>query len=384
MPRPSKTGVRGLYRDQDGRYRIDLRWRDPSTGRRERFKERLPKGVPAVAAKNRAKEVLAAALEGRFDPRRERPRMLHTSLDEYLEWAGTNRPKSAADKKSIIKGLKSHFSDRKLDELVAFHVEGYKSKRVKGGAAPGTVNRGIAVLKHFYRLSAEWGWVSKAHADTICAVKKLVEPPGRVRYLTPGELTELFAALPETIAPIVEAALLSGMRLSEVVELRKDAVDFGNRQITIMRTKNNKVKVLPVSLDLERVLAQAMSRSGTPFVFVGKRGRQYTRHGFGAMFRRAVKKAGIEDFRFHDTRHDFATRVRRSGVGLDVIARLLGHSGTDMASRYAHLGDQQMLQAVSGISTEGMPGVVRGEDGGWDELDDDELSAGTLARMKDR
>lgn len=349
MPRPSRTGVRGLYRDKDGRYRIDLRWRDPSTGRRERFKERLPHGVPAVAAKNRAKEVLAAALEGRFDPKRERPRMLHTSLDEYLEWAGTNRPKSAADKKSLIKGLRTHFSDRKLDELVAFHVEGYKSKRIREGAAPGTVNRGLAVLKHFYRVSAEWGWVSKTHADTIRAVKKLVEPPGRVRYLTMEEMTTLFAALPEAIRPIVEAALLSGMRLGEVVELRKDAVDFANRQMTVRQTKNNKVKLLPVSLELERVLSQAMDRSATAFVFVGKRGRQYTRHGFGAMFRRAVKKAGIADFRFHDTRHDFATRVRRSGVGLDVIAKLLGHSSTAMASRYAHLGDQQMLQAVSGL-----------------------------------
>ncbi len=137
-----------------------------------------------------------------------------------------------------------------------------------------------------------------------------------------------------------------------------------------------------MSLDLERVLVHAMSRSATPFVFVGKRGRPYTKHGFGGMFRRAVKKAGIEDFRFHDTRHDFATGVRRSGVGLDVIAKLLGHSSTAMASRYAHLGDQQMLQAVSGLGIEGMPSQIRGEDGGWDELDDDEAQA--VARMKDR
>ncbi len=85
-------------------------------------------------------------------------------------------------------------------------------------------------------------------------------------------------------------------------------------------------------------------------MFVGKRGKPYTRHGFGCMFRRAVKKAEIEDFRFHDTRHDFASRVRRDGVGLDIIANLLGHSSLEMANRYAHVGNEQMIAAVFELS----------------------------------
>ncbi len=347
MPKPSKTGVRGLYRDQQGRYRIDLRWRDPSTGKPERFKERLPKGISAAAAKNRAKEVLSSALAGKFDPKRERPRKLHEALDEYVEWARTNRPKTARDRVSLSKTIKAYISDRKLDELAPFHVEAFKSRRTKGGTAPATVNRAVAMLKHFYGCAHQWGWVAKRQVDAIREVKLLREPPGRVRWLTDDEMVSLFASLPEALQPIVKATLLSGMRRAEVVALHKDAIDLAKRQITLRKTKNNKVRHLHVNDALVPVLEAAMARSATPFVFVGKQGRPYTLDGFSGMYRRAVKKAGIENLTFHDLRHDFASRVRRGGAGLDVIARLLGHSSLDMALRYAHLGDAQLVDAVS-------------------------------------
>ena len=68
-----------------------------------------------------------------------------------------------------------------------------------------------------------------------------------------------------------------------------------------------------------------------------------------AGFARTVKRAGIEDFHFYDLRHDFATQVRRRGTGLDVIAALLGHSSLAMAQRYAHIGDAELVAAVSGL-----------------------------------
>ncbi len=349
MPRPSKTGQQGLYRDKENRYRIDLRWRDPRTGKQERFKQRLPEGISGAAAKNRAKEIMSAALAGNFDPKRERPRKLHAALDAYLEWKETSTPKSAASNGSLVKGLKGALPDRNLDEIAAFNIKGYMSKRVKAGAAPGTVNRAVGLLKHFYKYAAEAGWVTHQHAASIRAVRKLREPPGRVRWLEEGELTALFEVLPASIRPIVETSLLIGMRLGEVVELRKDAVDLGKLEVTLARTKNNRIRHLPIGPALQEVLTAAMARSTTAFVFVGRRGKPYTRHGFGGMFRRAVRKAGIEDFRFHDTRHDFASRVRRDGVGLDIIAKLLGHSSLAMANRYAHLGDEQMKGAVAGL-----------------------------------
>ncbi|HEY2748182.1 MAG TPA: tyrosine-type recombinase/integrase, partial [Polyangia bacterium] len=58
-------------------------------------------------------------------------------------------------------------------------------------------------------------------------------------------------------------------------------------------------------------------------------------------------KAGIEDLRFHDTRHEFATRLRRRGVGLDVIQQLLGHADISTTRRYAHVEHKLMRSAIA-------------------------------------
>jgi integrase len=153
------------------------------------------------------------------------------------------------------------------------------------------------------------------------------------------------------------------MRLGEVVGLRRDAVDLKARVVTLTRTKSNRVRRVPVNDALAAVLEDAMreraptrgARKGTKpaapseLVFTSSLGRPYTMRGVSAMFRRAVPKAGIRDLRFHDLRHDFATRLRRSGVGIDAIAALLGHSSLAMAQRYAHIGMETLRSAVAGL-----------------------------------
>ena len=101
MARPSKTGVRGLQRDNKGRWVIDLRWKEPSTGERRRHCERLPASLSAAAAKIRAREILASALQGNFDPRKREHQRLGAALDEYIKWAETNRPRSARSRRTI-------------------------------------------------------------------------------------------------------------------------------------------------------------------------------------------------------------------------------------------------------------------------------------------
>lgn len=100
----------------------------------------------------------------------------------------------------------------------------------------------------------------------------------------------------------------------------------------------------------------------------GSRGRDRTQHYIVRLRRRArealhpsrirqhVPTGGQEgrdrELRFHDLRHDFATRVRRGGAGLDTIAKLLGHSSLEMANRYAHVGDAQLASAVQHLGVE--------------------------------
>lgn len=90
MPRPSRTGIRGLYRNDDGRFRIDLRWTDPKTGASMRHQELLPRGLPAAPAKRRTQELLSAAFAGILVPRAgEIPATLRAAFDKYLEHVKT-------------------------------------------------------------------------------------------------------------------------------------------------------------------------------------------------------------------------------------------------------------------------------------------------------
>ena len=116
MSKASKTGVRGLSRGKNGRYNIDLRWREPSTGEDRRYRERLPAKMPATAATNRAREILASALAGGFVARKEGPKRLSQAIKRYLEWAEVNRPRTFRDKESKARILKKQLGDRRYGD----------------------------------------------------------------------------------------------------------------------------------------------------------------------------------------------------------------------------------------------------------------------------
>jgi integrase len=154
-------------------------------------------------------------------------------------------------------------------------------------------------------------------------------------------------ALSPRIRPIVVAALQSGMRLGEVVGLRKENVDLEGGVVTLTRTKSNRVRSIHLNPALREVLANAMATSRDSRLFVNQNGEPYTADGVRCLFRRACTAAGVTNFRFHDLRHTTATRLRRAGEGLDVIAEVLGHSTMTMARRYAHLGKDQVRDAMA-------------------------------------
>ncbi len=362
MARASKTGVRGLYRDDDGRFRLDLRWRDAKTGEPRRHQERLPPATTSAAAKVRAREILSAALIGDFDPKRPQPKKLRAAFDGYLEWLATERPRSVRDRRFHSNALVSSLGDIILDAITPLHVERFKKAKRAEGCAPGTVNRHLTTLKHFARKVREWHWMRDDVAGAIRGVRLLREPPGRVRYLTPDEEGKLFEAMPAELRVLALAADLSGMRRSEIAMLRWSNVDLAHRVITLTKTKSNRVRRIPLH-DALAVLLEALPGPRTPEAWVFtlptapsnhtrvKRSEEDRRREYVTKtFREAADAAKIADIRFHDLRHDFATRLRRAGAGIDAIAKLLGHSTLAMATRYAHLDDPTLREAVRAVA----------------------------------
>lgn len=355
MPLPSRTGIRGLYRDANGRFRIDLRWEDRN-GSPQRYKERLPEGTPAAAARLRAQEVLSRALAGTLQKRNEEtPVGFGDAFDRYLKWCAVNAPNAdplykQRHKAHWVATLGAGFPLSSLSEL---SIEKHKARRSEAGKSAGTVNRELVTIKHFLNRAVDWSWLEKRPKIAL-----LQEPPARVRWLTAGEREALAIELarPQRAAflRVCTAALLSGQRLGKIIGLQKADVDLDARQLTIRNMrKGGKVKTThqPISAALANVLRVAMADSKGAHVFAaGRGGEPYTRNGASSFFARIAVEAGITDLHFHDLRHDFATRLRRGGVGLDTLQALLGHASMAMTQRYAHIGQAELQAAVDAAS----------------------------------
>ena len=367
MARASKTGVQGLYRDTDGRYRIDLRWNDAKTGKLLRHKERLPPGCTLAAAKVRAKAILSGALEGTFVTRTQRtdPSVLGATFDAYVDAMRVDGVQTGA-RVGHGKVLREVLGEaRELATLVPMDLERVKrhlrgTDPKKPDHTPATINRHLTTAKHFLRWAAKAGHVPRAVATSIREdVRPLKEPPGRVRYVRADEAA-LFAGLTGWIAPIVNAARLTGCRLGELTSLRWRNVDLGAGTITLTKTKTNRTRGLPIEPELRAILDKIGRGPSDAYVFVvprresqrpTKRTEDQRRRDVASLtFARWATSVGLADFHFHDTRHDHATQLRRSGAGLDVIAAQLGHTTLQMSARYAHLADEQRRAAVAKVT----------------------------------
>ncbi len=365
--RPNRTGIRGLYKDTDGRYRIDLRH---EAGR---YKERLAPGISAAAARLHAQKILELALAGKLLAGTQgAPGTLKGAFTAYLDWikgAGAGEyvdpARTHADKKLHVDSWLKVVGDIPLGTLGRATFDLFKAKRKadlvartrKLGATDdeltfagnATVNRALTTMKHFVRVAGQWGWIPKDRAVEIRTeeIELLAEPDGRVRWLKDGERARLEAALPRELEAVVLADVYSGLRLSNVIKLRKHAVDLKHRTLSVVRTKSGKRLDLPINDTLARILETAMARSKTEFVFVNRRGKPYTRNGVSSFFLKKVAQAGIKDFSYHDLRHDYATRLLRNGVHLNTVSKLLGHGSLAMTQRYAHLEGQALRAAVA-------------------------------------
>lgn len=349
MPRRSSTGIRGLTFGADGRARIDLRYRD-GRGVPQRFKEVLPPGTTRGAARLRAQSVLGAALAGTLTPRGSSVALsLSEAFDEYLKWIEVNRPKAHKQRKSIKAKWLAVVGDVAIERLDASLLETYKARRLAAGTAPATINKGLMVAKHMCRVAARsgWGWMDRERAAVVREVPMLQEPPGRQRPIKPSELAAVFGAFKRKDSRfarrVVSAALLTGCRLGEILDLRVEEVDLRRKLIDLSRTKQNRNHQLVITAPLEALLKEALGepkRAGA-HVFINGRGAPYTVDGFSKHFARIAERAKAPDITFHDLRRHVGTLLINAGERLEVVSKLLGHSTVAVTQRsYAHLATE--------------------------------------------
>ncbi|HEX8713852.1 MAG TPA: site-specific integrase, partial [Terracidiphilus sp.] len=209
--------------------------------------------------------------------------------------------------------------------------------------ANSTINRAMEIVRRILNLAVEeWIWLVKAPK-----VRMLPEPKRRIRFLTHAEADRLLEALPEHLRPVVQFALATGCRMSEILHLEWQRVDLERRVAWLDpgTTKNGEGRGLPLNNDA--VLALRSIQGKHPewcFTYEGKMMQR-----IGSAWDRSLRRAGIENFRFHDLRHTWASWHVMSGTSLQELMELGGWKSYEMVLRYAHLAPEHLAGAAQRI-----------------------------------
>ena len=316
----------------------------------QRIKERIGRedqGITRKDAEKAQKARMGEIVQGKFNlVKVSKSIVFDVMVTHYLEWSKTNK-KSYESDCCHTRRLLEFFSGRSLKDITSWDIEKYKSKRLKDGLKPASVNRQLQCLKHIFTKAIEWG---KVKENPVKKVKLFKENNKRVRYLSESEMESLLRACRESTTSslynIVLMALNTGMRRGEIFSLTWDDIDLERRIITIRETKGGEARRILFNDEVKKLL-ENIQKTESPYLFTGRSGGRLD-DIFNA-FDRARNKAGLKDFKFHDLRHTFASYLVMGGVDLFTVKELLCHKDIKMTMRYSHLAPEHKMSAVNKI-----------------------------------
>ncbi len=173
-----------------------------------------------------------------------------------------------------------------------------------------------------------------------------------MRFRTDEEEPRLREALGEEEWPMVAVAVHTGLRQSEQFHLPWDHVDFNTGILTIPRSKHGEARRIPMNDAVREILRTRASRLESALVFPSETGETPidARNYMNRVFLKALKRAGIDGFRWHGLRHTFGSRLVMKGVDLRTVQELLGHKTITMTLHYSHLSPEHQLNAVQRLN----------------------------------
>ena len=223
-----------------------------------------------------------------------------------------------------------------LGKLKPFHIAQYRDERLQEVSTT-TAKKELQLISHALDIGRrEWGLNIKNVAADVAKPK---EPKGRERRLEENEehllLGVLSASENHWIKPLMEFAIETGMRRGELLKLRWEDVNLGRKTALIKETKNGDSRKIPLSVAAIRTL------SGLPR-HLGGNVFPVTPNALRGVWRRAVKKVGIDNLRFHDLRHEATSRFFEKGLNVMEVAAITGHKDLRMLQRYTQLRAEKL------------------------------------------
>jgi len=298
--------------------------------------------------------------------------------DTYMPWFKTHHK----GHEKTLHTLDNNFEPimpQRIDSITSRDLEQIRTGWMQAGNKPSTVNRKMGSISGVFSRAIEWEYIG---THPLAKLKQLkVDSMGLVRYLDADETKRLrdtldtrqdemkaerenankwradrgkekmqsLVHLPFTdhLKPMVLVSLNTGMRRGELFDLKWSAVNFDTKTITVAgdTTKTSDTRYIPMNKEVMSVLEDWKKQAGTSrYTFPSQGGGRL--EDVKSAWLKLLERAKINGFRWHDMRHDFASRLVMAGVPLNTVRDLLGHADIKMTLRYAHLAPGTKAAAV--------------------------------------
>ena len=298
--------------------------------------------------------------------------------DTYMPWFKTHHK----GHEKTLHTLDNNFDaimPQRIDAISGRDLEQIRTAWMQAGNKASTVNRKMGSISGVFSRAVEWEYIG---THPLAKLKQLkVDSLGLVRYLDTDEAKRLREALDtrqdeiraeresanqwradrgkqqmqsllqlsftDHLKPMVLVSLNTGMRRGELFDLKWSAVNFSTNTITAAgdTTKTSDTRHIPMNKETVSVLEHWKKQAGkSRYVFPNQEGGRL--EDVKSAWLRLLERAKIDGFRWHDMRHDFASRLVMAGVPLNTVRDLLGHSDIKMTLRYAHLAPGTKAAAV--------------------------------------
>lgn len=367
-----------IHKEGDRIYKI--RWREGGRNRSLRVY-----GSHELAKNILHKKLTLRAENRHLDIRKEVNFRMGTLIDRYWELYGS-RKKSQDREKAILEGIRNCLGDLFVREVDGAAVERwYRSLTDEKKLTPGTAVRHFNVMHHMMKKAATI-WSKETGIDRNPADQVEVRRPDdqRERHLSEEEMKRLKKCLDEKmyrknnayrsgytgeinrtffrLRLIVLSALTSGMRMAEILGLRWSDISYCEEVIVVRaRLKRGKVRYVPLSPEFAQEFRRYPAIVGEDRIFPPKLKAKGERQRVERSFRTILRMARIENFRFHDLRHTFASWYMMNGGDLYELAKILGHANIRMTERYAKLAKSHI--ARTGSTARELWKMMTGQDG---------------------
>jgi len=274
-----------------------------------------------------------------------------TWVDAVMRWLEESAHKRSLGMDKVhFAWLDPYLRTKRLSDIDRDLIEFIAKKKEQTKVSPATVNRVLELIRAILnRAHKDWGWLE---TTPIIRMRKVENK--RLRWLTKQEANKLLKELPRHLSVMAAFSLATGLRESNVTQLKWQQIFLDKKHALVHADESKTKRSIPVPLNKQALNILQSQKGHHPVYVFTYQDKPVTRCNNHA-WRKALNRAGINDFRWHDLRHTWASWHVQNGTPLHELQQLGGWSNYETVLRYAHLSSEHLRMAAERIYDTKLP-----------------------------